>query len=269
MGLFSKSKEKDNPDIKDIKSNVSNTSQPKSNEVNFNENKQQNTNNFVNPFSIPDSTSKSPFEMNSGVENSQNVGNGFSGDSSNNSFLKTTSDLTNEEKNLNSNSEVSTSIKNTDVNNNVPTDNTTLKSSSNPNPFQDLEKSVEHNEMNKDEIQEMIDETVEKIIEEKWEKLLSSVNSVVSWKESVEKEVEDLKTSLLSIEESFEKLEKKLFDKISSYDTGLLDVSSEIKALEKVFQKITPTLVNNVNNLEKIAISLKKSTNADVDLNKE
>lgn len=109
----------------------------------------------------------------------------------------------------------------------------------------------------KEEIHEMIDETVEKIIEERWEKLLSSVQKVVSWKESQEKQLNDLQENLKDFKENFEKLDTKLTNKISSYDRDILDVNSEIKALEKVFQKITPTLVNNVNELAKIADELR------------
>lgn len=109
-----------------------------------------------------------------------------------------------------------------------------------------------------DEIQEMIDETVEKIIEEKWEKLLLSVEKVVNWKEKQEKEMEEIQKNLKEFGESFEKLDTKLNLKISSYDTNIMDVNAEIKALEKVFQKITPTLVNNVNELAKIADELRE-----------
>jgi len=113
----------------------------------------------------------------------------------------------------------------------------------------------------REEIQNLIDETVEKVIEEKWEKLLFSVEKVVKWKEVEENEIENLKLTLSNIKENFENLDKKLSSKLSSYDSGLLDINSEIKALEKVFQKITPTLVNNVNELSKIAESIKENTN--------
>lgn len=111
--------------------------------------------------------------------------------------------------------------------------------------------------IDKEKIQEMIDETVEKIIEERWEKLVSNIDKVVKWKDKVEIQVNLVKEDINSIKGSFEDLEKKLVNKISSYDRNILDVNSEIKALEKVFQKITPTLVNNVNELARITEELK------------
>lgn len=107
------------------------------------------------------------------------------------------------------------------------------------------------------DIQEMVDETVEKIIEEKWDKVVTSVEKVVSWKDSIEQDLNLMKEDFGKLRQSFEKLEKKLVGKLSDYDKDILDVSSEIKALEKVFQKITPTLVNNVNELGKITADLR------------
>ena len=155
------------------------------------------------------------------------------------------------------------------VNNNLGVNNGGIDSVENPSvDLNQVKSGLVDEKITRDDVQEMVDETVEKIIEEKWEKLLSSVESVVSWKETQEKEMEEIKSSIVEIMDNFGKLEKKLSDKISTYDSGLLDVNAEIKALEKVFQKITPTLVNNVNNLEKIAMSLKESTHVNVDLNK-
>jgi hypothetical protein len=106
-------------------------------------------------------------------------------------------------------------------------------------------------------IQELIDETVEKVIEERWDLLTKNVEKVVKWKGSVEQEVNMLKEEIVQIKRGFENLEKKIVSKINSYDTNIMDVNSEIKALEKVFQKITPTLINNVNELSKIADKIK------------
>jgi hypothetical protein len=107
--------------------------------------------------------------------------------------------------------------------------------------------------VNFDKTQEMIDETVEKIIEDKWNMLEEKVNKVLRLKESKDAEINMLKEDLVALGEGFNKLEMKLINKISNYDKNILDVNSEIKALEKVFQKVTPTLINNVNELSKIA----------------
>lgn len=110
--------------------------------------------------------------------------------------------------------------------------------------------------MDMEQIQEMIDETIEKIIDERWKKIVEKIEKVASWKEKQEAHINMIKEDIVTIRDSFEKLEKKLTDKISNYDKNIVDVNSEIKALEKVFQKITPTLVNNVNELSKIANKL-------------
>lgn len=116
----------------------------------------------------------------------------------------------------------------------------------------------ENSGLSKDEIQEMIDETVEKLIEEKWGDITLNIDKVIKWKDKTEETINSLKEDITTIGEGFSKLENKLITKISSYDRNILDVNSEIKALEKVFQKITPTLINNVNELEKIADKLRE-----------
>lgn len=121
-----------------------------------------------------------------------------------------------------------------------------------------------------DEIQEMIDETVEKIIDDKWDKVVSNVEKVISWKEQLEKQINMLKEDILHMKDEFQNVEKRIANKLNSYDKDIMDVGSEIKALEKVFQKITPTLVNNVNELSRIATTLKESNNSKtIELNDE
>jgi hypothetical protein len=52
---------------------------------------------------------------------------------------------------------------------------------------------------------------------------------------------------------SLNSLHKNLLNKISEYDRNIVDVGTEIKAMEKVFQKILPSLTENVNKLERMA----------------
>ncbi len=129
----------------------------------------------------------------------------------------------------------------------------------NQSPQSSILDNVTQNQTNLDkyEIQEIIDETVEKVIEERWSKLVNNVEKVVKWKDKQEAQINTLKEDILSIKEAYEILEKKILNKINSYDTNILDVNSEIKALEKVFQKITPSLINNVNELGRITQELK------------
>ncbi len=128
-----------------------------------------------------------------------------------------------------------------------------------PNSFpQDSLNSMEA-PLTKNEVQEMIEETIERVIDEELHKLTSSVKKVIVWKEKVENEIAALKEDILNLKDGFDRLEKRVLGKINDYDKNILDVSSEIKALEKVFQKITPKLVNNVNELSRIAKMLKES----------
>ncbi len=135
----------------------------------------------------------------------------------------------------------------------------------NENSFQNANANPGVTKMSKDEIIEMIDETVEKIIEDKWNELIGDINKIGKWKDKTESVIEMLKEDIVAIRDGFGKLESKILNKISSYDKDILDVNSEIKALEKVFQKITPTLINNVNELSKIANEFKgvKDVNKD------
>lgn len=122
---------------------------------------------------------------------------------------------------------------------------------------QPIQASTSNQMLDEDSIKELIVENVEKIIEERWEKVTTNVESVVQWKDKVEREIDLLKHDIVTIKEGFEQFEKRLLNKINTYDRNILDVNSEIKALEKVFNKITPTLVNNVNELSKIADNLR------------
>ena len=126
-----------------------------------------------------------------------------------------------------------------------------------------LETIVQKQEYTKDQIQELVDETVEQVIEERWEQIVQKIEKVAQWKDKQEQHINLIKEDIMTMKESFEKLEKRIIDKVSSYDRNILDVNSELKALEKVFQKITPTLVNNVNELSAIAKSFKKDANTE------
>ena len=54
---------------------------------------------------------------------------------------------------------------------------------------------------------------------------------------------------------SLNNLHKSLISKISEYDSNITNVGVEIKAMEKVFQKVLPSLTENVNKLDRIAKS--------------
>lgn len=143
-----------------------------------------------------------------------------------------------------------------------------------PNSFnpQGYSNSAEY--ISKEEVENLIYETTEKILEQQWENLTGKVQKVIDWKSSVESEVEGIKEDINTMQEAFATLEKRLISKLNNYDKSILDVGSEIKALDKVFQKVTPTLVNNVTELGKIAkdlkgVSLQNSNSKTKDSNKE
>ena len=133
----------------------------------------------------------------------------------------------------------------------------TVQNSNISNPFNsvpssNLTPSTNSSTLSSEEIQNFIDETVEKVISGRWDELTAQVETVVKWKSLIEERQEKFEKDISSLSKKFEDFEKKILAKISSYDSNLLDVNSEMKALEKVFSKITPTLVYNVNELSKI-----------------
>lgn len=130
------------------------------------------------------------------------------------------------------------------------------KADAGPSAIEQIENSVK-TQVTKEDVQEMVDETVEQVIEERWSKIVEKIEKVAAWKEKQESHINLIKEDIVNMKDAFEKLEKRLVNKIGDYDKNIMDVNSEIKALEKVFQKITPTLVNNVNELSKIAKTFK------------
>jgi len=100
---------------------------------------------------------------------------------------------------------------------------------------------------------ERIEEIAEAIIDEKWKELSSDMNKVIEWKEKTESRLTKLEQQLLDIKASVDSLNSNLSNKISRYDQNITDVGTEIKAMEKVFQKVLPSLTENVNRLERIS----------------
>ncbi|MBD3313964.1 hypothetical protein GF345_05975 [Candidatus Woesearchaeota archaeon] len=105
--------------------------------------------------------------------------------------------------------------------------------------------------------EERIHEIAEAIIEEKWQELIENVNRIVEWKDSTESRITKLEQKMTDIGQSFDKLHEGVLGKISEYDKGIVDIGVEIKALEKVFQKILPGFMENVNELSRITAKMK------------
>lgn len=103
-----------------------------------------------------------------------------------------------------------------------------------------------------------IEELAEAIIDEKWNEIVRSINKIIDWKERVEARVTKIEQQLEDMNKNFEALHKGVLGKITDYDKNLTNVGAEIKAMEKVFQKILPTLTENVAELSRITSSVKK-----------
>ncbi|MBI2580813.1 hypothetical protein HYV85_03310 [Candidatus Woesearchaeota archaeon] len=102
-----------------------------------------------------------------------------------------------------------------------------------------------------------VEEISEAIIEEKWQDLMKDFNKLVEWKSGVEQRMSVLEQRFSDMKTAFDNLQKGVVDKVSDYDKSVKDVGSEMKALEQVFQKIIPTLTENVNELSRITKGMK------------
>ncbi len=106
--------------------------------------------------------------------------------------------------------------------------------------------------------EERIEEIAESIIEEKWTDLIKNVNKIVEWKDKTEARISRMEDGMKHLKDSFDELHRGVLGKISDYEQSVADVGTDLKALEKVFQKILPTLTENVNELGRITGSMKK-----------
>lgn len=104
---------------------------------------------------------------------------------------------------------------------------------------------------------EQIEEIAEAIIDEKWKEFEHDVRIILEWKEKTEKKINEVGQQVKDLADSLNNLHKSLLSKISEYDRNILDVGTEIKAMEKVFEKVLPSLTENVNKLERMSKSTK------------
>ncbi|MBI2144903.1 hypothetical protein HYU18_01130 [Candidatus Woesearchaeota archaeon] len=116
-----------------------------------------------------------------------------------------------------------------------------------------------YGEARENEASAKIEEISEAIIEEKWQDLMKDYGKLTEWKGAVEQRMAAVEQRLADLKSSFDTLQKSVVDKVSDYDKSVKDVGSEMKALEQVFQKIIPTLTENVNELSRITKGMKPS----------
>ena len=105
---------------------------------------------------------------------------------------------------------------------------------------------------------ERIEEIAEAIIDEKWNEFTKDVTKIIEWKERTESRLARIEQDLKQLKESFDTLHKSVLGKISDYDRNITEVSTGINAMERVFQKVLPTLTDNVNKLSRITDSMGK-----------
>jgi hypothetical protein len=105
---------------------------------------------------------------------------------------------------------------------------------------------------------ERIEEIAEAIIDEKWNEIVKSINKIIEWKERTDSTITRLEQQIIDMKQDNDNLTKGVLGKIGEYDSNLVNIGSEIKAMEKVFQKVLPTLTENVHALDKITKKIKK-----------
>lgn len=105
---------------------------------------------------------------------------------------------------------------------------------------------------------EQIEEVAESIIEEKWREFMESVNKILEWKESIDAKFTKIEHEIKTLKADFDKLHKGVLGRISEYDKSITDVGTEVKALGKTFEKILPSLAENVSELSRITERVKR-----------
>ncbi len=152
----------------------------------------------------------------------------------------------------------------------MPTDDTINNDDLVEQDFESMGSQSNYNEgrsLTNEEIKDLIEENVEKILDDKWGEIIANIEKILKWKNDLDKRFSLVINNFEDIDQTFGEFQKKILNKIDNYDSNILDINSEMKALEKVFQKITPVLVNNVNELSRITNELKEIKNPSTQLN--
>ena len=106
--------------------------------------------------------------------------------------------------------------------------------------------------------EERIQEVAEAVIDEKWEEFAVDIKKVIEWKEKSEDRLGKIEQQIIDLKISMDSLTKSIMNKIQSYDQNIVDVGTEMKAMEKVFQKVLPSLTENVNKLDRMTKGVKE-----------
>lgn len=106
--------------------------------------------------------------------------------------------------------------------------------------------------------EEKMHEIAESIIEEKWGEITDHIEKIITWKDSTEQKLAKIEQDIAHLTGSFDKLHEGVLGKVGEYDKNLETIGTEIKALEKVFQKVLPGFVDNVQELSRITRRVKQ-----------
>ena len=119
---------------------------------------------------------------------------------------------------------------------------------------QPMEQQPQQPQIDKDQIEEV----AEAIIDEKWKEFEEDLKVIIEWKEKTESKISKFEQEIADLAASINSLNRSMMGKISEYDKNISNVGTEIKAMEKVFEKVLPSLTENVNKLERMSKSAKK-----------
>ncbi len=109
-------------------------------------------------------------------------------------------------------------------------------------------------------LQSTPEELIEAIIEEKWNELVKDINKVLEWKQRADAKLTTMEQQLTDMQAQFDKLHQAIIGKVGDYDKHILDVGTQLQAMEKVFGKVLPTFIDNVNELNSITQRIKEDS---------
>ena len=81
---------------------------------------------------------------------------------------------------------------------------------------------------------------------------MKNINKLLEWKEVMEDKMASLEQSLKDVKNNFVELQKGVVGKVAEYDKNMREVGTDIKAMDTIFQKVLPTLTQNVNELSRL-----------------
>lgn len=110
----------------------------------------------------------------------------------------------------------------------------------------------------KDDFIERIEEIAEAIVDEKWNEVVKTINKIIDWKDRMETKIDRLDQQFVDLKDDFKSLSNSVVGKVGEYDKNISKIGIEIQAMEKVFQKVLPSLTENIHELQKITEKAKE-----------